>query len=177
MTLGKFSSASASSRMSLTSHTGLCYTANRPAGVCSALLQACQTCRCLYRASSTPSVDDAVLTVRVGGWRAGDHAEGQPAGHMAGGLHGRCGAAEAGGHLPVLAPLAEPQEAGVHQVLPDCSEPATHPVLVCMLLAAIRFPGEGCRMTESFRALSCQCASLYELTAGQNRLGCDAGHW
>ena len=49
---------------------------------------------------------------------AGDHAASEPGGHVAGSLHGRRGAAQAGGHLPVLASLAQPQEADFHQLLP-----------------------------------------------------------
>ena len=45
---------------------------------------------------------------------AGDHAARQPPRHLAGGVHCRRGAAQAHRRVPVLAPLAQPQEAHQH---------------------------------------------------------------
>jgi hypothetical protein len=48
---------------------------------------------------------------------AGDHAACEPAGHLAGGIYSRRGAAETGGDVSVLAPQPEPKEAHRHWLL------------------------------------------------------------
>ena len=56
----------------------------------------------------------------------GDHAAGEPDQHLAGCLHGRSRAAQAGVHHTVLAPLPQPQEAHLSGVLPP---PGAAPML------------------------------------------------